>query len=971
MSGAAGSQSHLFGCPALLPFTAPAELTLNGDNRARMLKPLHLTSIINLDGINEGSVDNMQQTPEEKAREIIDRQLNDAGWDVVGRNEYLWGHSQAVRESLMQGNHESDYLLYIDDKPIAVVEAKRAENPLGNDVADQAESYARSAMSWTRTWSDDAHLVPLVYLANGKKILFKNLLKPDTDYQEIKKMHSPKAMLKQIGKDSAFGKLPLIPKKDLRRCQYDALFILEEKLRNGDKKFLAILATGAGKTFLACLAAYRQLTYLNVGRVLFLVDRNNLGKQAAVEFSKFDLTESGKEMSEIYSVTRLRTEDDIKGRIVISTIQKLYSYMTGGSIIDGNEDEEDEKYYCALDDAGIPVELDDDIKLPRDYFQFIVVDECHRSIYGKWRNVLRYFKDATVLGLTATPTDEAYSFFNRNVVEKYTYDQSVVDGVNVPYDVFLIKTEVTEHGGAVAEGEEYRVTTAADGTTETKITEARVDYGSSSVNRGITVPDQIEKVITAYRESIYTDLYPERDKKWEYIPKTLIFAVDDKHATEIVKTCERVFGPMFANGKVPSGFVQKITYSAGDSDALIQQFRSSKAFRIAVTVTLVSTGTDIKPLEVVMFMTDVKSSVLYEQMKGRGCRTISDSVLRDVTPNADTKAKFVLVDAVGVTASDKSLGERREPGEKKPSLAEVLEYLSHGVMTDQNLFLLRDYCSSINQRFERNKLLKYHLDEYLADFGFLPRTIAATISNAFEKGGLPTYDPIEANRERKRLIQILLQNIPARMKLLEMQRGYGVTVETGDDIIFSGFDTEKVKSYLERFEAYVNGHRDEIEALRLIYNCEVAITMPMLNDLKAKLLAEDTSFSTSRLWSWYRMVDTTGAVGDPGTEVDCLTNIIQLVRYAYHLSDTLVSLTKYANSRFNLYAGQVQNMLSEDQIAVMKQIAEYVASYGLMEIKDLYNINPDAMRQLLQIFASTAKANEEIRRMSSFILKVV
>lgn len=924
------------------------------------------------DGRNEGSVDNMQQqTPEEKAREIIDKQLNDAGWDVVGRNEYIWNHSQAVRESLMQGNLESDYLLYVDDKPIAVVEAKRAENPLGQDVADQAEGYAKSAKNWLHTWSDDDHLVPLVYLANGKKILFKNLLKPDTDYQEIKKMHSPKAMLKLIGKDSVFGKLPLIPKKPLRKCQYDALFELEEKLRSGHKRFLAILATGAGKTFLACLAAYRQLAYLNVGRVLFLVDRNNLGKQAATEFSRFNLTESGKELSEIYSVTRLRTEDDIKGRIVISTIQKLYSYMTGGSIMDGNEDEEDEKFYCALDDAGIPVELDDDIKLPRDYFQFIVVDECHRSIYGKWRNVLKYFKDATVLGLTATPTDEAYSFFNRNVVENYTYDQSVVDGVNVPYDVFLIKTEVTEHGGAVEEGDEYMVTTAADGTTEIKTAEARVDFGSSSVNRGITVPDQIEKVLAAYRESIYTDLYPERAKKWEYIPKTLIFAEDDKHATEIVKACERVFGAMFENGKVPTGFVQKITYSAGYSDTLIQQFRANKAFRIAVTVTLVSTGTDIKPLEVVMFMTDVKSSVLYEQMKGRGCRTISDSVLRDVTPNADTKGKFVLVDAVGVTASEKTLGDRREPGEKKPSLAEVLEYLSHGLLTDQNLFLLRDYCSSINQRFEGNRFLKFQLDKFLESYGFLPRTIAANIFNAFEKGEVPIYDDIDVNLERRRLIQILIENIPARLTLLEMQRGYGVTVETRDDVIFSGFDTEKIKSHLERFEAYVNGHRDEIEALRLIYNCEVAITMPMLNDLKAKLLAEDTLFSTSRLWSWYGMIDTTGSVGDPGTEVDCLTNIIQLVRYAYHLSDTLVSLTKYANSRFNLYAGQVQNTLSEDQLAVMKQIAEYVASYGLMEIKDLYTINPDVMRQLLQIFASSAKANDEIRRMSSFILKVV
>lgn len=911
-------------------------------------------------------------TPEERARVKIDKQLNDAGWAVVGRDEYVWNHSQAVRENLMQDNLECDYLLYIDDRAIAVIEAKREENPLGDDVAQQAENYATSAMRWLHTWSDDDRIVPLVYLANGKKILFRNLIDKDSEYKELKKMHSPKDMLKLLGKNSEFGKLPLIPRTKLRDCQFDALTELEEGLRNGKKKFLAILATGSGKTYLACLAAYRQLAYLDKKRVLFLVDRNNLGKQAVTAFSKFDLTESGKEMSEIYPITRLRKDEDIKGRIVVSTIQKLYSFLTGEKLAEGNEDEEDETLALSCEkDSDIPIELGDDLKLPRDYFQFIVVDECHRSIYGKWRNVLKYFNQATFLGLTATPTDEAYSFFNNNIIEKYTYEQSVLDGVNVPYDVFLIKTEVTEHGGTIKKGETFEVTSVAEGKNEIQIAESRVDYAPTSVNRGITVPDQIDKVLSSYRDCIYSELFPEREAKWEYIPKTLIFASNDYHASRIVESCERVFGPMFDGGHVPEGFAQKITYSAGDSDALIQDFRSNKAFRIAVTVTLVSTGTDIKPLEVVMFMTDVKSSVLYEQMKGRGCRTVDDTILKDVTPNADTKSRFLLVDAVGVTSSDKHIGEIREPGKRKPTLSEVLEYLSHGLVTNENLFLLRDYCSSINQRFENNRLLRYHLDEYLASYGFLPRNIAITIANAFEHDNVPYYDDGGLNKERKQLIQILMQNIPARKKLIELQRGYGVTAETEDEVIFSGFDTEEVRSHLDRFETYVNEHKDEIEALRLIYNSEVAITMPMLYYLKAKLLAEDAMFSTARLWSWYRMVDQTGTVGDPGTEVDCLTNIIQLVRYAYHLSDSLVSLTKYASSRFNLYAGQVQNTLTENQLKLMKQIAEYVASYGQVETKELFDLNPDVWRETMQLFEGQTKANEEIKRMAVFILKAV
>lgn len=527
--------------------------------------------------------------PEEKARIKIDKQLKDAGWDVVPRDEYVPNNALAVKEALMQGNKESDYLLFVDNKAIAVVEAKREDNPLGDDVAAQAEFYAANPQGWYQLWFTKQ--IPLVYLANGNKIYFKNMLtNPDGDYEELQVMHSPKKMLQLIGIKSEYGALPRLEKRGLRDCQYRAEINLEKSLKQGKKKSLAVLATGSGKTYLACLAAYRLLNYTPAKRVLFLVDRNNLARQTETEFSLFDRTEKQQPMNALYQINRLKNKDDIGGDIIISTIQKLFAVLTGQTIPTDDEDREDEKLFSFKDgDLTQPaVDLGNDLKLPPDYFDLIIIDECHRSIYGKWQSVLNYFKSAKILGLTATPTAEAYAFFNNNIIEKYTYDDSVVDGVNVPSRVYRIKTNITEHGGTIEQGDKVVERTKGGETIGSYIATERIDYGNKQLDRSVINPDQMEKVITAYRDSIYSDLYPDREESWTYIPKTLIFAKDDNHATQVVETVKKVFAEKFDGGIIPDNYVQKITYSAGDSNALIRDLRNEKDFRIVVTVTLVA-----------------------------------------------------------------------------------------------------------------------------------------------------------------------------------------------------------------------------------------------------------------------------------------------------------------------------------------------------------------------------------------------
>ena len=917
----------------------------------------------------------MDLLPEQLARIKIDGQLKEAGWEIVSRDEYVPNLAQAVKEALMSGSTESDYLLFVDNKAIAVVEAKREENTLGEIVAEQAENYARTARSMYGMWFDG--LIPLVYLANGKKIYFKNLLDPDSDYEELPKMDSPKKMLKRIGKSSTYGALPRIERKGLRECQYNAELAFESSLRLGKNKSLAMLATGSGKTYLACLASYRLLNYTPVNRVLFLVDRNNLAKQTENEFSTFDRTENGMTLSSLYNIKRLKREEDINGDVVISTIQKLFAVLTGNNIIDdGDGDESDDFFKDTPEDADEPpVELGDDLKLPPDYFKFIIIDECHRSIYGKWKSVLDYFSGAIVLGLTATPTEEAYAYFDNNLIEKYTYEDSVIDGVNVPYRIYDIETRVTAQGGQIEGGTSVVEVKRKTGETGTLTPGQTVVYTKGALDKTVINQNQIREVLTAYRDSIYTDLYPEREAKWEYIPKTLIFAKNDKHADEIVKAVEEVFSEQFADKQVPTGFVQKITYSAGDSTRLIKELRINKNFRIAVTVTLVATGTDVRPLEVVLFMADVKSDVLYTQMKGRGCRTINDDKFKEVTPNADHKDCFYIVDAVGVTKGDKKIPRIHQGHKKSLSLKDLLEHLSHGEVSDENLVLLRDYCSSITNKYKDHPLFHKHLDEFIEKFGYSPVFISEKIKEAMDSGVLPPYEsPSEPNNERLSLIARLITSIDAKNKLMELQKGYYVFApDSPDELIYKGFSIEEAKKFIENFEKCLIDHKDSIEALRIIYNSDTKlITYSMLRELQEMLLAVNRQYLPYFIWKNYKRIDSDGKIDelDQKRNLNALTNLIQIVRFAYGKSGRLTSLYSVFAQRFSLYVGSTNHELSETQVDIMRRIAEYIVEEGAIDSKELNGIDTDLWRKGINAFGPVVFA-AEMQMLSRYVLGAI
>ena len=523
--------------------------------------------------------------PEEKARVIIDRQLAEAGWLVIDRDEYMpTAHACAVREGLMNrhgANLEADYLLFIEGKAVGVVEAKREENDLGDEVKLQALNYTKNLPTWCAAWYQR---LPIVILANSKTILFYNQKSDAEDFEERTKMPTPYELKSQLKLEGFFAGLPTLDPRGLRQCQIDAIHGLEDSFREGQKRALMVLATGSGKTYTACLASYRFLSSTPMRRVLFLVDRNNLGKQAEGEFGTFRLTETREPFNTIFGVSRLKSATiPNESNVVISTIQRLFSLLKGEDIVDTDEESE-------FEDADIhPIDIPDTPKLPADYFDLIIIDECHRSIYGSWKKVLDYFGSARIIGLTATPVPETKAFFNNNIVVNYTLEDSIRDGVNVDHRTFRIRTEVTENGGAILQGQHTQRTTLYTGQTEDVVWSENKNYTKEELNRSVINPAQIKLVLQTYKDAVYTEMFtdPQREPNFDYLPKTLIFALNEKHANNIVKIAKEVFE------RTDDKFVQKITYSVGDSNALIRQFRNDKEFRIAVTCTVVATGTDV------------------------------------------------------------------------------------------------------------------------------------------------------------------------------------------------------------------------------------------------------------------------------------------------------------------------------------------------------------------------------------------
>ena len=616
-------------------------------------------------------------TPEQKARDQIDKLLRSSGWDVQDYRAFNPAASKgiALREVPVTGGR-CDYLLLVDRKPVGVIEAKKHGTTL-SAIADQSGYYGENLPDFLKTHG----LLPFLYESTGVETFFRDERDPDPRSRRVFTFHRPETLAAWASEANTLrARLARMPAahplatSGMRDCQIEAIKKLEQSFAADRLRALIQMATGAGKTFTACASTYRLIKHSGAKRVLFLVDRANLGRQAKGEFDQFTTPDTGRKFTELYNVQHLTSNQlDSVARVTICTIQRLYSMLRGEELEESVDEVSGFEIARAIQqNAGSgdpacraqvvgrlpsasassePLPVSYNPAIPIEAFDFIVTDECHRSIYNLWRQVLEYF-DAFLIGLTATPSKQTIGFFNQNLVMEYGHERAVADGVNVGYEVYRIRTQVTDQGGRVEKGFYVDKRNKLDRSKRWEQLDEDLAYAAQELDRSVVVPSQIRTVLTAFKDALFTELFPSRTM----VPKTLIFAKDDSHAEDIVHICREVFGK-------GNDFCKKITYQSvhpetskpAKSDDLIAQFRTSPQLRIAVTVDMIATGTDIKPLECLVFLRDVKSRVYFEQMKGRGTRVLTPTDLQAVSgEDARAKTQFIIVDAVGVCESDKT-----------------------------------------------------------------------------------------------------------------------------------------------------------------------------------------------------------------------------------------------------------------------------------------------------------------------------
>lgn len=883
-------------------------------------------------------------TPEEIARQQIDEKLTQASWLVQDRKEFdrFAGIGVACREFVMEDGTEADYLLFVDGKAAGVIEAKKAGIVLSG-IENQSKGYSCHLPAYVKHYQLP---LPYIYESNESEIFFTDLRDPHPVARPVFHFHQPGTLKESLDKGPSLRarlqNLPVLQRGSLRECQFTAIQNLEKSLALGKPRSLIQLATGAGKTYTACNFTYRLLKYAKAKRVLFLVDRNNLGRQTYKEFQSFRPDDDNRLFTSLHLVQHLKSNIiNPDTEVVITTIQRLYSMLRGETEFDeGNED------VSAYESPALAnVQVSYNPQIPPEFFDFIITDECHRSIYGLWRQVLEYF-DSFLIGLTATPSKQTLGYFNQNLVAEYPYERSVADNVNVGYNIFRVKTEISDKGGKVEAG--YTIP-KIDRKTRHKIYETLdedLEYKPDQLDRSVTALNQIRAVLEAYKQNLFTQLFPEREPTW--VPKTLIFAKDDNHAENIVRLVREVFN-------ADNNFCKKITYNVSGvkPEDLIQEFRISPAFRIAVTVDMIATGTDIKPLEVLIFMRDVHSELYYEQMKGRGVRTIPISDLKSVTPNAVCKSKFILIDAVGVTESKKSV---QPPLERKKGVPfrKLLEQLGQGRCDDAALSSTAARLAALGNALNEEK--QAQVKEIC---GKSLQELSNSLLDAIDPDKLEGKTEAETARLRDDAIRPF-SSPKVRDFLLTQARNAYMYVDdiSTDKVIEFAPVKERAEGIIKSLKEFIELHKDELAALSVIYHKSYGkerLTYDGIKELSDALVNNAPSLSVPVLWGAFMQISP-DKVQKAKTPEKMLTNVIQLMRFALGQDTELKPFDTVAAQRYNLWLGRQKKrgiMFSSDQLGWLEEIKNFIVYNSSMTEKDVQETLSDkgGLLKARQVFA--------------------
>jgi len=851
-------------------------------------------------------------TPEARARTEIDRLLTAAGWVVqdVANLNLVAGVGVAIREFPL-ATGVADYLLFVEKRAIAAIEAKKVGVPLSG-VEAQSAKYGAGLPSNLTPWRSP---LPFLYESTGVETFFTDGRDPDPRARRVFAFHRPETLRAWVRESTSvrarLRTLPPLITTGLWPAQIEAVQNLETSLAADRPRALIQMATGSGKTFTAVSAIYRLVQHAGVRRVLFLVDRSNLGRQTLREFQQYVTPDDGRKFTEIYNVQHLQsnTLDDVS-RVCITTIQRLYAMLCGQEL----DPELEERSLFEQDDSfgRDPKQVDYNPRIPLEYFDLIVTDECHRSIYHLWRQVLEYF-DAHLVGLTATPSKQTLGFFQQNLVMEYTRQRAVLDGVNVDGEVYRIRTVITEQGSQI---EAATWLTRRDRRTRAErleLLDQDFVYPPHVLDREVVSEDQIRTIIRTFRDRLFSEIFPGRSE----VPKTLIFAKDDSHAEEIVRLVRLEFGK-------GNAFCQKITYNVHGvkPEVLIAAFRNSYNPRIAVTVDMIATGTDIKPLECLIFLRLVKSPGLFEQMLGRGTRVINPTDLQAVSSDARRKDRFVIVDCVGVVDHPKAETQTLEH-KRSISFDKLLMAIALGDTSVENLESLAGRLAKLNKGLNEQDHYRItaisggvsliDLAQGLLDAGD-PDQIEA-MARA-EAGGVdPT--PAHLATAAKELVEVAVtpfHNPQLRNMLVAFQQRNEIAVDnvSQDAVREAGFSagaTEKARATVESFRSFLEQHKDEITAIQLLYSQPYAAQRPtfaQVKELAQRLAQPPLSLTTEALWRAYAQLEHDKVRGAGARRV--LTDLVALIRHAVRPDSELAPYPEQVRARYERWLVQQESI---------------------------------------------------------------
>jgi type I restriction enzyme R subunit len=915
----------------------------------------------------------LNQNPEQIARDRIDAQLRAAGWAVQDKSaiNFHEGEGQAIREYTTDCG-PADYVLFVDNKPVGVIEAKK--EALGQNITvveEQTAEYGAAKLKWVQ---NTGLPLPFLYEATGVLTRFTDQRDPKPRSREVFSFHRPETLRDWLTAEKSLRRrlhddMPALDPTGLRDCQIGAITNLEASLAKAKPRALVQMATGSGKTFTAITSVYRLLKHARVKRVLFLVDTRNLGEQAEQEFIAYTPTDDNRSFTSIYATQRLASSHvPADAQVCISTIQRMYSILQGREMTEGEDEHSPAESATPKRKEPLPVSYSD--KIPPEFFDLIIIDECHRSIYNLWKQVLDYF-DAFLVGLTATPSKDTYGFFHLNLVSEYTHEMAVADGVNVQGEIYTIETEVTAAGGKVLKGlvEKREKLTRAKRWEQQDEDEA---YSAKKLDTEFVNPSQIRTVIRTFKEKL-PEIFPDRaDAEGEFqIPKTLIFAKTDSHADDIINIVREEFdeGNHFCK-KVTFGTtkgVRKITFGeedgkrtiedefiqeGGDPKSVLADFRNDYYPRIAVTVDMIATGTDVKALECLLFMRDVKSKSYFEQMKGRGTRTLDHDSLKKVSSAAKTaKTRYVLVDAIGVT---KSLKTASRPPITKPNTTfkDLAMEVVMGSSDPDTVSSLAGRLARIDRNFSPEQKKEFEQKTGGVSLAQLAKNLFAAIDGetieqrALALAGLPAgNDPGDLKRDQaqKELVAAAIQPLSGALvtHIVETCKKNLQTIDhhTIDVLLGAGWDTTAADAPKNStdFETYLREHKDELIALTLYYDQphrRQEVTFAQIKEVLDHLKAHAPQLAPLNVWQAYARLDGVPATATPLSE---LTALVALIRRACGLDGKLTPFadTVKRNYRDWILKRNAGQPFTEAQAAWLQLIRDHVMTSHHLERDDL------------------------------------